>query len=305
MERRDPISRAVPAPAGKAAELDASAVPELVVEPGEAVPRSALRRLMGPGPIRLAPGSDQEESWIEIDGVGRFRFVRGDERVRAHPFPGTSAETVRAAYLATVLPLALQAAGRSLLHASAVETADGVVAFCGRSGSGKSTVAHALARRGLPQWADDAVLFTLRTEDERGPGPAEATTRRLPWRPRLRSDAAERWAGQDEPARSRSNERPLLAVHLLERAAEPGAFAAGAPHAVEPLRLIHAFPALLDNAYHFPAEDRRNPIAALAETYLTLATSVPTFRLTLPDGLDALETALDDLAPTLPLPGCH
>src|SRR5829696_203522 len=46
------------------------------------------------------------------------------------------------------------------LHASAVVAPAGVVAFCARSATGKSTLAASLHRRGYDLWADDAVVWT-------------------------------------------------------------------------------------------------------------------------------------------------
>src|ERR671935_59558 len=50
-------------------------------------------------------------------------------------------------------------AGREVLHASAVITARGVVAFCAVSTTGKSTIAYQFSRRGYGIWADDALAF--------------------------------------------------------------------------------------------------------------------------------------------------
>jgi hypothetical protein len=54
------------------------------------------------------------------------------------------------------------------LHAAALDTPEGVVAFAGASGVGKSTLAFELVRRGWPLFADD--MLTLR----RGPSKVQA-----------------------------------------------------------------------------------------------------------------------------------
>src|SRR5205823_1705698 len=71
-----------------------------------------------------------------------------------------SSELVDDLFRTAVVPLALQVFGYEVLHASAVRTESGVSAFCGLSGTGKSTVAYGLSRRGYPLWADDAVVFS-------------------------------------------------------------------------------------------------------------------------------------------------
>src|SRR5262249_41842022 len=81
--------------------------------------------------------------------------------VRAAPHAGVGAASVAEAFRRSALPFVLHALGREVLHASAVVTRRGVVAFCGASGSGKSTTAYALARAGFPQWADDALVLDI------------------------------------------------------------------------------------------------------------------------------------------------
>lgn len=281
--------------------MESSIVPELVLDrPSDRPDRiDRMGSLPGSEPIRTARDPATGRCRIEIDRVGRFRFTAGAPEVHALPAPGTCPATVRAAYLATVLPLALQAAGHQLLHASAIDTPEGVIAFCGPSGAGKSTLAAALARRGHPQWADDAVWWEIVT-DERGE-PIGARTRRLPFQRRLRPDA-ERWLGIDRQEQADGGDvgntslrrlRPLRAAYLLaSRSNEPGS-----PPPPAPLRLIRALPALLDNAYHF--EVGKRSLGDLAEAYLALAVAVPVVRLVLPHDLDRLARAVERLVPIL------
>src|SRR5919106_5320553 len=91
-------------------------------------------------------------------------------------------DSILDAYYRSVLPMALQAQGAEVLHASAVLTPRGVLALCARSGTGKSTLAYGLSRRGYPLRADDAVAF-----ENSG---AQINVRPLPFSIRLRPDAA-------------------------------------------------------------------------------------------------------------------
>ena len=87
------------------------------------------------------------------------------------------------------------------LHASAVAAAAGVIAFCARSGTGKSTLAARLRHRGYSEWADDAVVWM----------PAEAGAMTLPLA--VSCDPGER-AGVEQLA---SRAHPLTAIVILER----------------------------------------------------------------------------------------
>ena len=59
----------------------------------------------------------------------------------------------------------MAAAGRLVLHASAIESASGVIAFVGRSGAGKSTLAAASVAAGYRYVADEITAVDPRTLD--------------------------------------------------------------------------------------------------------------------------------------------
>ena len=79
--------------------------------------------------------------------------------------------------------MALHSHGEEVVHASAVLMDDGVVAFCGRSQTGKSTIAYGLHRRGCRVWADDTLVFETSGEI--------VQTIPYPHRLRIRAEAAE------------------------------------------------------------------------------------------------------------------
>jgi hypothetical protein len=66
--------------------------------------------------------------------------------------------TIRHLFLNQVLPLALTRGQRAVLHASAVGDREGVVAFAGRAGSGKSTLCAALSFGTRMLITDDALI---------------------------------------------------------------------------------------------------------------------------------------------------
>ena len=93
--------------------------------------------------------------------IGLFLFDPGAGEVIVHPAPGAQAAEVDDTYLRGVLPVVLLAQGSEALHASAVQIGDRVVAFAAESGTGKSTLAAAVARICGTQWADDTTICTF------------------------------------------------------------------------------------------------------------------------------------------------
>ncbi|HXA97936.1 MAG TPA: hypothetical protein VN323_20410, partial [Candidatus Dormibacteraeota bacterium] len=176
-----------------------SDVPPLALGPG--IPGLIVSDRVQPTaglPDRLAPGVEvcrdargdllayccAENGALRVDlpDLASFSYARGASHVRAMPHRPLSHEFILDTYHHCVLPLILPALGTEVLHASAVIGAAGVAAFCGPSGTGKSTIAVALARRGYSLWADDAVAVDT---DASVP-----TAIRLPFTVRLRSDSA-------------------------------------------------------------------------------------------------------------------
>jgi hypothetical protein len=132
-----------------------------------------------PGPPRLQPAIEQApfHEWVLPDGTPWTRFYRSGPdyllrfpaladfevaadglKVRSHPVPGISADTVQHLYSNQVLPLALSKQGQLVFHAGAIETRTGALAFMGESGKGKSTLTASFATTGFRFLTDDALL---------------------------------------------------------------------------------------------------------------------------------------------------
>ena len=79
-------------------------------------------------------------------------------RVTCHPAPDTPDAVTQHLYLNQVLPLALSKQGKLVFHASAVEVADGAIAFVAESGRGKSTLAASFAIDGFRFLTDDGLV---------------------------------------------------------------------------------------------------------------------------------------------------
>ena len=224
---------------------------------------------------------------VDLPDLASFSYERGARHVTAVPCRPLSSEFILDTYHHCVLPLILPALGTEVLHASAVLGEAGVLALCGTSGTGKSTLAVALARRGYAIRADDALAV-----DVIGHGP---TAIPLPFAVRLRADAARfiDAAGETGPSARTApvdtEPAPLAALCMLRRS--PGLTAS-----VEAERLDAATACreALAHAYCFsvknPAHKRRT-----VENYLTLTARVPAYEIRFRPGLEHLPALLDAL----------
>lgn len=93
---------------------------------------------------------------LDVKEVGRFLISEGSDVV-VDPADGALDQDVRLYFLGQVCAGLLHQRGALPLHASAIETDTGAVAFLGNSGAGKSTMATAFARLGHRILADDIV----------------------------------------------------------------------------------------------------------------------------------------------------
>jgi hypothetical protein len=226
--------------------------------------------------------------WMELPEVGTFWFGSKHAGIVAAPEPAVPRELVFDAYRRLVLPNALQALGREVLHASAVLGPKGVIALCARRKTGKSTTAYALSRRGYRLWADDAVALEITGGSVMSP--------RLPFALRLRPASASFFRSDGPNAAASSNApepaelAPLAVVFVLERAGVAG------EAAVEVLPLVphEAFIALLGNAYWFSLADEQRKRRMMSR-YLELSALVSVFRLRFRPEFENLDTILDRL----------
>lgn len=222
---------------------------------------------------------------MEIPQLATFKLDLSDRNtIRVFAGAGASRETIEDLYRRSVVPLFLQALGRETMHASAVAGSKGVLAFCGDRGTGKSTIAYALARRGFAQHADDTLVLSL---DD-----GAVRTVPLEFTPRLRP-AARTFFGPgtdlDRFADSRGvRAEPLATVFVLRRddtCVGP---------TVRGLSPPAAFEALLQHAHCFEPD---NPVQRrrLLQNYLDISTRVPVFDVSFGSGLQGLERLLDAL----------
>ena len=86
-----------------------------------------------------------------------FRFNRRCDRIRVHLNPGADSRMVSILLGASVPSLILGLRGECMLHASAIELGGAALAFAGRSGMGKSTLAALFCSLGAGLITDDAL----------------------------------------------------------------------------------------------------------------------------------------------------
>jgi hypothetical protein len=224
----------------------------------------------------------QNQPLIEWFGLGVFAFDVHHPVVRVWPRPGTAPETLHDVFHRQLQPLILQASGWQALHAAAVVASGTALLICGRAESGKSTLAYALALRGLPQLADDQVVWRA----------AERMfqARWLPFTPRLRAPSAQ-YFGNARPAVAPGSAENVLLGRIVLLRPDPG----WTSHPqLEPITPRRAFSRLLGYAHCFNPGDRAEA-SRLVRDYSELVSRLPVFNLSFRPGLDGLDLVLDVL----------
>jgi hypothetical protein len=124
-------------------------------------------RLRAPRRVRLPDGRVAftvarlgTRSLVRFGRLADFLVSRDGREIGCASRRRGSARVVAHLFLAQVIPLALSRQGRLVLHASAVQTPVGAVAFLGPAGSGKSTLGASFVREAFPLLADDGLLLT-------------------------------------------------------------------------------------------------------------------------------------------------
>jgi hypothetical protein len=224
-----------------------------------------------------------EYYWIHLPGIGSFRFSENEEAVTATAVTGVAEETILDVYHRKILPIALQVRGYEVLHASAVSSRAGVVALCGVSETGKSTIAFGLSRRGYEIWADDAVTFEIN-----GHGPLALS---LPFNSRLRPAASDFFSHDQGSLVGRMDsadveKAALLGVCVLRRDHQTPVTSARLPPSTKGLA------ALLDHACWFipQTSDRKRQ---MIEHYLNIVAEIPVYDICFPSGMENLSRVLD------------
>lgn len=232
---------------------------------------------------------------------------RGSHIVCCNATSDTTIQTIRHLLIDQVLPRIINLRQREALHATAVATPNGICAFAGPAGAGKSTLAASFVLAGYPFVCDDCLAVTER----------KTTIMALPGYPGLRlwNDSIQgvgaiarnskpvanhtgksRWSTYSRPTDFYQKPRRLARVYLLKRA---GAHRGSARIEIEELAPGEALMGLVKAAYRFDLTDS----AMLKRQFhflSRLSERVPVKRLVLPDDFavlaDVREAVLRDLS---------
>ena len=221
---------------------------------------------------------------LRFPGLADFEVSGDGKEVKTYPTKDTDDVTVEHLYINQVLPLALSRQGRPSFHASVVTVPGGAVAFLGKTGMGKSTLAASFALNGGKFLTDDSLLVEE----------AEDYCLALSSHPSLRLWADSVDTLVDEKTRqaaaiSYSTKARLLAGEALPHCEEPLPLLAafllnwkGASEvALRPLAGAERHMAWVENSFLLDIEDR----LLLAEHFdwtHRIAQRVPTFALDYP-----------------------
>lgn len=96
---------------------------------------------------------------LRFPGLADFEVSGAGTKVKAYPAETTDDVTVEHLYINQVLPLALSRQGQPSFHASVVTVPGGAVAFLGKTGMGKSTLAASFALEESEFLTDDSLLI--------------------------------------------------------------------------------------------------------------------------------------------------
>lgn len=152
---------------------------------------------------------------LRFPGLADFEVSADGTIVVGYPSMGTDDATVEHLYINQLVPLALSRQGRPAFHASVVTVPGGAVAFLGKAGMGKSTLAASFALDESAFLTDDALLI----DESDG-------IRAMPSHPsvRLWEDSVDALIPEDAPKSgtiSYSSKARLLAGDVLQYTDEP------------------------------------------------------------------------------------
>jgi hypothetical protein len=101
---------------------------------------------------------------LRFPDLADFEVSADGTVVTAHPTSGADDATVEHLYVNQLVPLALSRQGKPAFHASVVTVGDGAVAFLGKTGMGKSTLAASFALAETAFLTDDSLIIEERED---------------------------------------------------------------------------------------------------------------------------------------------
>jgi hypothetical protein len=242
----------------------------------EAAPRTGCRDAL------LSFRRDEGGYVMRWRGVPQLRLAADGSRVSRRESELSSA----ASALLWAVPHLLTLQGQAVLHAAAVRQEDGVRAFCGGSGAGKTTFAACVARHGATPVSEDLLLLDLSSEQPSVLLDAE---------PALRAWVTEAAAALERPGSEQEvtdlatlaghRRAPLAEVVFLDIQRRTGDHLRRTP-----LPAAAAMESLLRNS--FAELGCRDVWSHVFDLCYRLATRVPASNARVPDGVEKLEAAV-------------
>lgn len=107
----------------------------------------------------IAIAKEGNKYLVRFPGIADFKICPTSFDIVCFRQIGIPDETIRHLLLDQIIPRLLCHVGEQILHASCVKLGNGVVAFCGGSGIGKSTLAAYFSTRGHSILSDDCILI--------------------------------------------------------------------------------------------------------------------------------------------------
>lgn len=221
---------------------------------------------------------------LRFPGLADFQVSADGKAVVAYPAEDGDEVTVEHLYINQLVPLALSRQGQPAFHASAVTMLDGVAAFLGRAGMGKSTLAASFALHDASFLTDDALIIEE----------AEDGCVVMPSHPSLRlwEDSKEALIDSDTPQAadiSYSTKARLLAGEALAFSGEPQRLLAAfvlvredsSDIAIRELSGLDRYMAWLENSFLLDITDREL-LSQHFEWTDRISAMVPTFSLDYP-----------------------
>lgn len=137
--------------------------PDLTLQ-GEQSPANRSRdrnsEIASPSTLAMTPVITADEFRLHVPETGDYYVHHGREIV-VTPAVGAGAREVRLFLLGTAWGALCYQRGALSLHASVVQLGNGAIAFCGPTGSGKSTIAAWMLARGARLVGDDLCRFEI------------------------------------------------------------------------------------------------------------------------------------------------
>ncbi len=103
-------------------------------------------------------GKEDNKYLLKFPQLADFHFSPYNKKIDCYPRSNISQETITHLLFNQVMPLVLTYKGKYFLHASAVAINTFGVAFMGKSGLGKSTLATSFGQKGFEVITDDSLL---------------------------------------------------------------------------------------------------------------------------------------------------